>query len=405
MEISLEEAIKLIRSYTRPLAPVRLPLFGTLGCITAEEIVARMDQPPFPRSPYDGYALRAQDSLNASREAPVTLSVTGRSYAGIPSEVALGAGEAVRIMTGGVIPEGADCVIAQEQTDEGVLQVRIYKKLRPFENYCRQGEDFHCGVRLATCGIPVTAAVLGVASSTGCTELSVFPKPRVALISTGDELQTLGQPLGKGQIYSSNDPHLLGRMAELRIPVTENTNVRDEMDELTRAIEKASSNSDLIISTGGVSVGQRDLVPAALEKLGAEIVFHGVAIKPGMPAEFAVLHGKPVLALSGNPFASAVTFELLVRPALATLASDLRIDARIVKATLTDSFSLKCPVTRFQRGILKNGTVSIPGEQGNGQLKTMIGCNCLVAIPSSPESLPAGTFVDAYLLEGGIYGI
>lgn len=405
MRITLENAIALLRTRLCPLPPVRLPLYETLGCITAEETLAQLDQPPFPRSPYDGYALRASDSRNASRENPVTLTVTGQSFAGAPACVAVGVGEAVRIMTGGLIPDGADCVIAQESTDEGEIKVKIYKALSPNENYCIQGEDFLRGMGIIRCGIPVTSAVLGVAASAGCTELKVFPKPRAAILSTGDELQTLGLPLQKGQIYNSNAPLLAGRILELGLLVTQNAHVNDELSVLTQAIEAAIHSSDIVICTGGVSVGQRDLVPAALEKLGAETVFHGVAIKPGMPAAFAILHGKPVLALSGNPFAASVTFELLARCALSVLASNPRLEARLSKAVLAEGFSRKRPVRRFQRGILSDGAVTIPGEQGNGQLRTMIGCNCLVDLPEGNTPLPAGMPVDVYLLGSDIYGI
>lgn len=405
MRISLENALDMLRTKLCALPPVCLPLFETLGCITAEVVTAQLDQPPFPRSPYDGYALRAFDSKNASRENPATLIVIDQSHAGKPANVAVGLGEAVRIMTGGVIPDGADCVIPQEETDEGEITVRIYKALAPYENYCRQGEDFLRGTSIIPNAIPVTSAVLGVAASAGCTELKVFPKPKVAIVSTGDEIQTLGTPLRKGQIYDANSALLYGRLAELRIIVTERLHVCDELSELTKAIEKASDSSDLVICTGGVSVGQRDLVPAALEKLGAEMVFHGIAIKPGMPAAFALLKGKPILALSGNPFASAVTFEMLARTAISVLASNPQIEARLVKATLAEGFSRKRPVRRFQRGILSGGTVVIPSEQGNGQLRTMIGCNCLVDLPEGNNPLSAGMPVDVYLLEGEIYGI
>lgn len=405
MRISLENALDMLHTKLCALSPVRLPLFEALGCITAEAVSAKLDQPPFPRSPYDGYALRASDTTNASHEAPVTLIVTDQSYAGKPADMAVGIGEAVRIMTGGVIPNGADCVIPQEDTDEGEKQVRIYKALAPYDNYCKQGEDFLSGTSIISKGIPVTSAVLGVAASAGCTELWVFPKPKVAIVSTGDELQALGTPLRNGQIYDANSALLYGRLSELRIPVSESTHVCDELSELTQAIEKANSSSDLVICTGGVSVGQRDLVPAALEKLGAEIAFHGIAIKPGMPAAFAILQDKPILALSGNPFASAVTFEMLARCAISVLSSNPKIEARLVKASLAESFSRKRPVRRFQRGVLSGGTVTIPGEQGNGQLRTMIGCNCLVDLPEGSNPLSAGMPVDVYLLEGEIYGI
>ncbi|PKM73955.1 MAG: molybdopterin molybdenumtransferase MoeA [Firmicutes bacterium HGW-Firmicutes-16] len=404
MRITLEEATSLIRARLSPLAPVLLPLFDALGCITAESVKAQMDQPPFPRSPYDGYALRATDSGGASRENPISLLVIGQSFAGKPAEQTVGKGEAVRIMTGGVIPEGADCVIPQELTDEGEQTVKIYKALKPFENYCRQGEDFQKDTEIVPCGITVTAAVAGVAASAGCTELWVFPKPRVAVLSTGDELQILGLPLEKGQIYSSNSPYLAGRLDELHLPISQITHVQDEISELVSAFRTANEVSDIIICTGGVSAGQKDLVPDALKRLGAEMIFHGVEMKPGMPAALAILNGKPVVALSGNPFACAVTFDLLARPALAVLASNPLIEARRFKATLSDGFPKARNVRRYVHGLLSEGTVSVAGEQGSGQLRTMIGSNCLAELPKGNEPLPVGTFVNVYMLEGSIYG-
>ena len=405
MSISLEAALELLNANLKPLPPVRLPLFDTLGCITAEEVFAQINQPPFPRSPYDGYALRAADSEGASREHPIKLIVKDQSFAGKPTEQEVGPLEAVRIMTGGVIPVGADCVIPQEHTDSGESCVCIYKAHRPFDNYCKQGEDFLIGTKIIESGIPVTAAVLGVAASAGCEELLVYPCPKASVISTGDEIQALGKPLQKGQIYGSNSALLLGRLDELRIPAAESVQVCDEIDALMQTFESTNRASDIIISTGGVSAGQKDLVPEALKRLGAEIIFHGVSLKPGMPAVFAILNGKPVLAFSGNPFACAVTFELLARPALAALASDKRIEARKNKAVLTESFKKKRPVPRYYRGILADGKVVIPGEQGNGQIRTMIGCNCLVELPAGDAPLPEGEEVNVYMLGSEIYGI
>lgn len=404
MRISLEQATELIRTRINPLAPKRLPLFEALGCITAESVKAQMNQPPFPRSPYDGYALRAIDSMGASSENPVSLIVVGQSFAGKPSEKSVGKGEAVRIMTGGVIPDGADCVIPQEKTDEGEQTAKIYKELRSKENYCEQGEDFLKGTEIIPCGVPVTAAVIGVAASAGCTELLVCPKPRVAVLSTGDELQALGFPLEKGQIYSSNSQYLLGRIEELHLLVTGKELVRDDILELERAFLIANEEADLVICTGGVSAGMKDLVPEALEKLGAEIVFHGVDIKPGMPAALAILKGKPVLALSGNPFACAVTFELLARSAIAALASNPNLEARHFKAKLKGEYSKARPVRRFARAFFENGKVSIAGEQGNGQLRTMIGTNCLAELPAGNDPLSEGTSIDVYFLEDNVYG-
>ncbi|MFB0919531.1 MAG: molybdopterin molybdotransferase MoeA, partial [Oscillospiraceae bacterium] len=354
--------------------------------------------------PYDGYALRAADSAGASRENPVSLTVIGQSFAGKPAETEVGSGEAVQIMTGGVIPDGADCVLPQEKTDEGEWQVRIYKALEPYENYCRQGEDFLKAREIIPFGIPVTAAVAGVAASAGLTELLVFPKPKIAVLSTGDELQSPELPLKKGQIYSSNTPYLSGRISELRMSVVQIAYVHDDVEEITRAFEAASKISDIVICTGGVSAGKKDLVPEALNVLGAEIIFHGVEVKPGMPAALAMLENKPLLALSGNPFACAVTFELLARSAFSILASNPLLEPVKLKSKLTVDCSKARPVRRFLRGLAKDGGVSISGEQGNGQLLTLIGSNCIVELPAGNEPLITGTHVDVYMLEGNTYG-
>jgi molybdopterin molybdotransferase len=395
--ISLEEALQLLASAVKPLAALDQPLDAALGRILAEPVVAQMDQPPFARSPYDGYALIAVDSQGATKETPVTLAVVGKSIAGSPADLSLERGQAVRIMTGGVIPDGADCVIMQEQTDYGEQTVKIYQELKARANYCERGEDFRTGDVLVTAGRPLGAAEYAVLTSAGCETARVFPAPRVAVFSTGKELQRVGQTLKPGQIYDSNSAFLRARLNELKVPLLAAARVDDELDELMQAFGTASERADLVVSTGGVSVGEKDLVPEALKRLGAEIVFHGVDIKPGMPAACAILKGVPILALSGNPFAAAVTFELLVRPALATLASDQRLKARTEQARLVAGFEKARPNRRFQRGILNGGAVAIPAAQGNGQMLTMVGCNCLVELPAG-DALPAGSSVTVYLL-------
>jgi len=405
MRITLEKALELIRTSVKPLTPIKRPPKDALGLISAEKLVSEMDQPPFPRSPYDGYALRAEDSFGASDKNPVTLKIVGSSFAGSPADAFVNSGEAVRIMTGGAIPYGADCIIKQENTNCCERTVSIFESLKPYDNYCHQGEDFHKGDVLVESGIKVTAAFHAVATSAGCCKLKVFPKPWISIISTGDELQELGSPLKYSHIYNSNAAYLSSRLKELTVPSLDLGPVRDELEDIKAAIEKALKLSDFIICSGGVSVGQKDLVPLALEQLGANIIFHGVSIKPGMPAAFAMLQNKPILALSGNPFACAVTFELFARTVIACLSSDATFEPRVLKAVLSESYNHERPIHRFHRGVLKNGAVSIPGEQGNGKLRTMIGCNCLVELPAGDKPIYAGETVSAYLLEGELYGI
>lgn len=398
MRISLEEALKRIRSTVPPLPSAYLPMEAALGLITAEPLTAFMDQPPFPRSPYDGYALRAEDSAGASEMAPVSLEVVGESFAGSPFPGEVKACQTVRIMTGGAIPQGADCVVMQEKTDMGTEFVRIFQALCPFDNYCHRGEDFKKGDVLAPEGIRVSAALRAVASGAGLEGVRVIPRPLTAVIATGDELRSPGQSLAPGQIYNSNSPYLLSRLTELRIPNLDKGLVQDDLDDLTKALAQAAGTAELVICTGGVSVGQRDLVPAALERLGADILFHGVAVKPGMPAALALLNGRPVLALSGNPFACAVTFELLGRPLLARLAGDVSLEPEVRSGQLAEAFEKRRPVRRFLRGTLSEGAVTLPGEQGNGQLRTMIGCECLAELPPGEEPLPAGTEIKIFMI-------
>lgn len=404
MRISLEKALELINEKTAPLPEQTLPLEKALGCVAARDIFAAMDQPPFPRSPYDGYALRAEDSAGAGRKAPVTLKVVGRSFAGIPADCEVRRGEAVRIMTGGVIPRGADCVIMQEKTDEGEETVNIYDTLVPFANYCRAGEDFKEGERLIAAGTPINAPVLAVAACSGYSQLTVFPRPRAAVIATGDELRTVGEKLGPGQIYSSNSVMLSCRLAELGAEMVNNSIVIDDLPQICAGIDAAAQQADMVITTGGVSVGQHDLVPAALERLGAEMVFHGVDIKPGMPTALAVYKGVPVLALSGNPFAADVAFELLGRPLLARLASDVRLAPPVAMAPLAEDFGYHRNMRRFLRARLIDGRVYLPKAQGNGQIRTMIGCSCLAELPSGEGALAAESPVKLYLLDSFCYG-
>lgn len=405
MRISLEEALERIRQTVRPLPAENSTLKNALGLITAAPVAAPMDQPPFPRSPYDGYALRAEDTQGASAETPAMLRVVGRSFAGRPAGVAVGKNEAVRIMTGGVIPAGADCVLMQEKTDYGEEQVRIFQSLAPYDNYCRRGEDYRAGETLIAAGTRVTAAVHAVAASAGCTALPVYPRPWTAVLSTGDELAVPGKALAEGQIYNSNNAYLSARLTELGVPTLDLKHVDDELDKIAGAIADAARLAKLVITTGGVSVGEKDLVPGALERLGAEIVFHGVEMKPGMPAAFAFLGGTPVLALSGNPFAAAVNFEVLGRAVLACLASDRGLAPELRQAVLAEDYPKRGKVPRFARATVENGLVRIPGEQGNGQLRSLIGSNCLAELPAGEEPFKAGTTVNIWMMEGSAYGI
>lgn len=396
--ITLEEAIKLQRDNISLLEPTKQVLEEAMGCVIAQDVFAPINQPPFPRSPYDGYAFKSADSKGADKKHPVRLEVVGQSFAGNPYKEELLGGKAVRIMTGGMIPKGADCVIRQEDTDLGEEWVQIYLSLEKNDNYCNMGEDFKYNDLILPKGIEVNASVLAVTGQAGFTKLTVFPHAKVALISTGDELKMPGFVLEKGQIYDSNIIYLDARLKELRETVVYKKLSKDDYEDLTTSFQEAVSRADFIITTGGVSVGQHDYVPEVLTKMGAKLIYHGVDMKPGMPVLFAMLQGKPVLALSGNPFAATVNFEMLARPILRLLTGNEKKTATKAIAILGEDYLNKGKVRRFLRGKLESGVVTFPKSQRNGQMQAMIGCNCIIDLNQQSKKYKAMEEVTVYLL-------
>lgn len=393
--ISLEQAYALHRALIKPLATEEVPLERAQGRTVCRDILASMDQPPFPRSPYDGYALIAADAGEAGRDCPADLLVVGKSRAGVPCRTPVGRGQAVRIMTGAVIPEGADCVVPQEKTDMGKDRVLVYTSLKPCDNYCFAGEDFKTGELLIPRDRKLGALSLSVAAQSGYAVLPVYPALRAAVLSTGDELAEAGGALSAGQIFDSNSVWLKGRLNELGVTLTGARKVRDEGREIAGNLAELLEEADLVVTTGGISVGEYDLLPQALGYLGAKILYHGVDIKPGMPAMTALCGGKPVVCLSGNPFAAIVDFELLVRHVLFNLSRDPAFLLRRETARAGNSFSKRSPVRRFLQGRASGGDIQIL-YQGNGLLRDLDGYQYLVEVPAGCPGVEAGAQVTVY---------
>ncbi len=394
MSISIEQAVDLFLERVWELEEELAAPRDAIGRVLTRDLLADMQQPPFDRSPLDGYALRAADTVGAAREAPVTLRVVDKLYAGQEARVSLAPGQAVRLMTGSMIPAGADCVLRQEDTDGGEAVVQIYQELKPDSNFCHQGEEYGVGDLLLPAGIVVDAAAAAVAAGAGCTGLPVKRRLRAAVISTGDEVQQPGCPLRPGKIYDSNTTYLTARLRQLNIDVLSCRSTTDDVDEIAAALEECAERADLILTTGGVSVGQKDLVEPAARKFGAEIIFHGIAIKPGMPTLFAARGRTLLLGLSGNPFSAAVPFELLLRPALYRMTGNPVYRPRREKARAGSGFDKRSPTRRFLRGTCRDGVVSLPGAQSNGQMRSMIGCNCLIDVPAGTERICPGDAVE-----------
>jgi molybdopterin molybdotransferase len=397
--VTLENAIEQIRAYVCENTAENLPLVRAAGRVIAEDLHSQMNNPPFPRSPLDGYAVRGADVAYASKESPVTLRVIGLLFAGDDgSSLRVRKGEAVRIMTGAMIPGGADCVIRQEDSDEGDGFVKLYAGIKAYDNYCCTGEDFAEGELLLKTGTYIDSAAVAVAASAGIAQIKVHKKVRAAVISTGDELQQPGEKLNRGKIYDSNASGLAVRLLQLGTEVVSVEAVKDSIDAITAAIKAASKSADVVVTTGGVSVGQKDLVAKALEVLNAQIVFHGIRIKPGMPTLFAMIGNAAIFGLSGNPFSAAVAFELLMPHMLAGAQGAAAYSPVVLRTVAQDGFEKPSHVRRFLRGIYSEGRVKIPQAQSNAQMRSMIGCNCLLDIPAGSGVLKAGDAVRAILL-------
>lgn len=313
-----EEALRLVLEHARPLGEERVALAAALGRVLAEDLVAAGDVPPFANSAMDGFAVRSGDTRGASETAPVELTVVGESRAGAPADHALGPGEAIRISTGAVLPEGADAVVRVEDTAERDGRVEIRVEAGPGKEIRHAGEDIRTGDRVLARGRKLGPAELGVAASVGAGQLPCTRRPRVAVLGTGDELVPPGAPLRPGQIRNTNAYAIPAQVSEAGgIPLRADT-VPDDYEETVRAIGSAL-DADVVVVTGGMSVGPHDHAKPALESLGVEQVFWGVALRPGKPTWFGTKHRTLVFGLPGNPVSAMVTFHLFVRPALAAL--------------------------------------------------------------------------------------
>ncbi|MEG0578608.1 MAG: molybdopterin molybdotransferase MoeA, partial [Niameybacter sp.] len=266
--------------------------------------------------------------------------------------------------------------------------------LKPYANYCYQGEDFKKGDQLLTQGMKIGYVEIGILASMGYDQVPVYRKPQVALLTTGDEVTPPGQPLLPGKIYNSNLSLLVARMLELGIEVRHIVTPKDDAKTVATAMEQVEKDVDLIVTTGGVSVGKKDILHDALPQLGAERVFWKVKLQPGTPVIYSLYQGKPILSLSGNPFGAVTTFELLARPLLAKMSHDEGLCPTLVKGVMEDAFPKASKNRRYIRAIYQEGKITLPkGLHASGVLSSMLGCNCLVEIAPGTPGLEIGDTV------------
>jgi molybdopterin molybdotransferase len=398
--LSLDEARQRILDAVPRLPRVTRMFSEALGSVLAEDIVATEDLPPWANSGMDGFAVRVRDVAGASPESPARLRLIGDLPAGRAPTRPVGPGEAIRIMTGAPVPEGAEAVVIVENTRADGESVLIFSAVKPGENIRPQGENVARGETVLPEGTVIRAPEVGLLASLGRTLVSVYQKPAVAVISSGDELVPPGQTPGPGQIRDSNRFTLTAHLSRLGFPAVDCGNAPDREDQIEETFRKAADWSDAIVSTGGVSVGDFDLTRVVLARLG-RIDFWKIAIRPGKPMAFGFIQGRPVFGLPGNPVSSLVVLDQIVRPALRKMAGHTRLLRDSYTATLEEPIRRSPGRTEFLRAIIRyeggRFLARSSGPQGSGIMKSVSRANGLIVIPAEATALAAGTPVECQL--------
>lgn len=400
--LEYKEARQILMEQVCPVETEAVPLAAADGRILAQAVIAAYDVPPFDRSPYDGYAFRAEDTVNASGKNPAVLQILEEVPAGSMWSIPVTPGTATKILTGAPIPPGADAVTKYEETEFNQEQVKIFTAFQPEENIIPRGEDVVKGMCLASPGMLIDSGLLGTLAAQGITRPLVYRRPRVGVISTGSELVEAGKVPTEGRIVNTNRYTFSAAIHRAGAEVINYGIVGDDPREIAKAFSQAAAECDLVISTGGVSVGDYDFTPAAIELAGAELLIRALKLKPGGASAYGRKGTRLLCGLSGNPASALINFYAVVLPALRKLAGHQRPELQELKVTLKDDFKKRSPKTRLIRGVLEfeNGrtVMAVEKGQGNGVLHSLIGCNLLAEIPAGSPSLPAGTELKAYLI-------
>jgi molybdopterin molybdotransferase len=398
--LSVEDARENVLSQVRPLAPLQLPLAEAAGCVLADDAVADHDLPAFASSAMDGFAVRADDVAAASPSDPVELKVVGTALIGRRPDGTVGAGEAIAIATGAPIPAGADAVVPVENTEDAGDLVRILGGAAAGSHVRPVGEDVRAGTTLVQRGRRLGAAELGLLANAGIPHPVVHPRPRVIVLSTGDELVPPTEEPTYGQVRDANAYSVFGALREAGASPVLAGIVRDDVDQLRETVFSHLIQADAFISSGGVSVGERDVVKAAFFKRG-DIEFFKVAMQPGMPQGFGQVEGKPYFGLPGNPVSVFVSFEVFVRPAILKMMGRAQLDRPEVTATLTADVRGPKGKLQFARVDVRRGAdgweATPTGGRGSNLISTVARANGLAMVPVGTEIAPAGSPVRVML--------
>lgn len=400
--LSLEDGLQLVLEHVRTVGAEIVDILGLLGRVSGEDITAGVSIPPFDRSPLDGFAVRAVDIAAAKPEQPVELEVIGEIPAGTCGERVVAQKQAVKILTGAPIPDGADVIIRFEDVEQLENRIRVFAPSPPFTNCCFAGEDIKKGETVLTAGTLLGPGEIGILASQGIQRAKVFRTPRIAVLSTGDELVELDEALRPGKIYNSNLYGLTAHIRQMGCQPVCCGLAPDNSEIIATEIDKVLPGVDMLITTGGVSVGDYDLVRESLCQVGAEVLFWRLDMRPGTPVMCSTKDGKLIISLSGNPTAAMVVFYLLAAPVIRRLMGHDNWENISTTAELRDEFTKSRGQRRFllghsytEQGKMK---VKLTGKQSPGRVTSILGCNTLIDVPPNSGPLRVGDQVKIIML-------
>ena len=403
-KLSVEEAVERFINYFKPLDVERKSILEALGMVLGEEIISDMDIPPLANTAMDGYAVKCEDTVGATKDAPRKIKVVGDLAAGDYLDRPLLPGTAIRIMTGAPVPPGTEAVIPFEHVDVEGNSILVFKEYKLNKNIRLAGEDVKAGQVVLEPGMILRPQEIGMLAALGYTDVLVHRCPRVAILSTGNELIEAQAPWRPGKIRDANGYSNAAQVIKyggkpLRLGIA-----RDTTKDLSGKIREAiNQEADLILTSGGVSVGDFDVVKEVLAAEG-EITFWRVKMKPGKPVAFGTIRGVPLLGLPGNPVSAMVSFEIFARPAILTMLGKKKLEKPTIDAVLVDEIPHKDDRRHYVRVTLREQEgiryAHLTGDQGSGILYSMVKAEGLAIIPEGLDHLPAGTPVEVMMLDG-----
>lgn len=400
--VSIEKANDILLSQDIKKDIINVPILDSLGYVLGEDIISDINMPPFDRSPLDGYALRSEDIVGANKENPITLEVIDYIPAGYVSSREIQSDQAIRIMTGAKIPNGANVIVRYEDTKFTDKEVKIYNYLRPNSNIVKAGEDIKREDNVLKKGHVIGPADIGILATLGKSEVKVFSKPKVAILATGDELIDIKETLNEGKIRNSNSYTIAAQVKKLGGEPVLIGRCIDKIEIIKESVKSSLEWADMIITTGGVSVGDADVVKEAFQGVGAKLLFWKVNMKPGTPIAVAKYEDKLLFGLSGNPAAAYITFEKFVRPTILRIMGKTDYNFKKVQSTLESKFTKISKQNRYVRAITyyRDGQffTKLPDKHSSGILTSLSGTNSLFYVPGGTGPYGEGESIEVELL-------